>query len=135
MQRFLVVMVGLLLLANMTVFAQDESVPVQSLNGVSYATGGIGSEEVETLKTMESQFNLKVVSAHKDSEYSGNIALIIRDKSGKQMLNITTNGPLFYAKLPAGDYVVEAVLEQQRFERKLHIGKTEKLQTVYFTWK
>lgn len=76
--------------------------------GIRYMSGGIGEEELEELKAMEGQFNLKIVMAMKNGEYVSDEPVVIRDAGGATVLEAVSDGPLFYAKLPPGRYAAAA---------------------------
>jgi hypothetical protein len=81
---------------------------VQSSDGISYITGGVGDEELAFLKSQEDNYNVHILLTSVNGEYMGDVALIFMDKAGNEILKIDSAGPFLYANLPAGAYTVEA---------------------------
>lgn len=79
---------------------------VQTQNGVSYATGGIGVEERTEMKNSAQDYNLKLTLALRDGHMVGKTRVKIQNSQGATILNTTSNGPLFYARLQPGTYKV-----------------------------
>lgn len=81
---------------------------VQTSDGISYITGGIGDEELAALKAQEDNYNAHLLLATVSGEYMGDVALSFTDKGGNEVLKVDSAGPLFYVNLPAGVYNIEA---------------------------
>lgn len=75
---------------------------VQQANGISYVSGGVG-EEKEALERMSASFNLKLTMSTPDGKFKP-APLSIEDGSGRVLLEAPDAGPMFLAKLPAGNY-------------------------------
>jgi len=78
----------------------------QTESGVSYISGGVGTDERARMEQLAAGFNLRVEMAAPDGKFLGGGRVQIRDGKGKTVLDTTTNGPLLYAKLPPGKYTV-----------------------------
>ena len=116
------------------IFANSSYALTNSQSGeIKYITGGIGDEERNTLKEAKDKYNLSVVSAARTGEYVGDTRLIISDQQGRELLD-TEAGPLFYAQLPPGKYVVEAESRGQARKRQIIIGEN-KPSHIHFSWK
>jgi hypothetical protein len=94
--------------------------PVKEQNGIRYASGGVGEEELAQLKAHEAEFNLKLLNTGKRGEFVGTYALRIANARGEEVFTGTGEGPLFYLNLPAGRYTVSESME----------GNTDQTQTV-----
>lgn len=81
---------------------------VQTSDGISYLTGGVGDEELAVLKAQEDNYNAHLLLTSMNGEYMGDVALSFTDKGGNEVLKVDSAGPLFYVNLPAGTYNVEA---------------------------
>jgi len=80
---------------------------VQQTGDITYVTGGIGDEERNALKAVRHDYNLHILSAAGASgEYPGDTHICIFDNHNHKLLD-TDADPFFYAKMPAGHYVVE----------------------------
>jgi hypothetical protein len=112
--------------------AKSEEV-VHAPSGVTYVTGGVGSEAVDLLKSMEKDFNLKLVFANTSGAYLSDVKVAIVDASGHVVLDTTSEGPLLMAKLPAGAYRVDATFSGHPESRKIIVAGN-KLVTVDFRW-
>ena len=112
--------------------AKSEEV-VRAPSGVMYVTGGAGSEAVDLLKSMEKDFNLKLVFANTSGAYLSDVKVTIVDASGNVVLDATSEGPLLMAKLPAGGYRVDATFGGHPESRKVTVA-ANKLITVDFRW-
>jgi hypothetical protein len=102
-------------------------------SGVMYVTGGVSSEAVDQLKSMEKDFNLKLVFANTSGAYLSDVKLTLLDASGHVVLDVTSEGPLLMAKLPAGSYQIDATFNGHPETRKITVA-TNKLVTVDFRW-
>jgi len=113
--------------------ASAVALQVQTKNGVSYVTGGVSDDERAALNNMARDFNLKVTLTIKTGEFLGDAAVHIRDTQGQAVLDVTTDGPLFYAKLPPGTYTV--TIDRQGKELQKTAQVTSGRQTdLMFSW-
>ncbi len=106
---------------------------VTKIGDVTYASGGTGEESRERMAAIARDFNLKLVFALESGAYLSAVQVAIADASGNALLQTTTNGPIFLAKLPAGAYRVVATLGEKRLERKLAVAY-DKQTVFYFRW-
>ena len=109
----------------------DES--VQTAGRVSYVSGGVGTTSLDRLTSLARDFNLKLVFALKSGDYVSDVKVSIADAAGKQLLDTTSEGPWFLAKLPAGNYQIVATLAGKAEKRTIAVG-AEKLKTIDFRW-
>ncbi len=109
----------------------DES--VQTAGRVAYVSGGVGTTSLDRLRSLAGDFNLKLVFALKSGDYVSSVNVTIADAAGKQLLDTTSEGPWFLAKLPAGNYQVAATFAGKAEKRTVAVG-SEKLKTVDFRW-
>jgi hypothetical protein len=109
----------------------DEVVHLPS--GIAYVTGGVGSEATNRLKSMEKDFNLKLVLTNASGAYLSDVKVTIFDASGQVVLDATSEGPLLMARLPAGGYRVDATFGGHPESRKITVA-AKTLNTVDFRW-
>ncbi len=102
-------------------------------SGVMFVSGGIGTEAMERLKSMQNDFNLKIVFADKAGEYLSDVRVTITDSGGRILLDAVTEGPMLMANLQAGRYRVDATFDG-RAERKNVAVSANKLTSVGFQW-
>ena len=105
----------------------------QTAGGVSYVSGGVGTESIERLNSLAGDFNLKLVFALKSGDYVSGVTVTIADTTGKTLLDATSEGPWFFAKLPVGKYQIVATFAGKAEKRSIAVG-AEKLNAVDFRW-
>ncbi|MGE5305277.1 MAG: carboxypeptidase regulatory-like domain-containing protein [Alphaproteobacteria bacterium] len=106
----------------------------RSYEGIPYISGGVGSDERSMLASMSKNDNLELSFALQDKEYLGGAKVTVKDHEGKNVLEATSDGPLFYAKLPEGTYTVIAVANGTTLMRNVQIPEKGRT-SVYFAWK
>lgn len=111
--------------------SSDES--VQTAGGISFVSGGVGKDSIDRLSSLARDFNLKLVFALKSGDYVSAVKVTIADVAGKTVLDTTSEGPWFLAKLPAGSYQVKATFEGAAVNRKITVDAA-KLRTIDFRW-
>lgn len=109
----------------------DES--VQTAGGVSYVSGGVGTDSIDRLRSLSGDFNLKLVFAMNSGDYVSGVGVAIADAAGKTLLDTTSEGPWFLARLPAGNYQIVATFGGKAVKRQIAVGAA-KLRTVDFRW-
>ena len=106
---------------------------VQTAGGVSYVSGGVGTDSIDRLNSLASDFNLKLVFALKSGEYVSGVRVAIADAAGKTLLDTTSEGPWFLTKLPVGNYQIVATFAGNAVKRQVAVGAA-KLRTIDFRW-
>ncbi len=107
-------------------------VEVQEQTGISFVTGGVGKDEKTALEAVQNSYNLRLINADKVGHYSGDVHLIISDMKQNILLD-TTSGPIFYANLPNGKYVVEGRVDSESRKQNITISD-KKSDNVRFVW-
>jgi hypothetical protein len=125
------ILLGAASLVPVTNANSDES--VQTAGGVSFVSGGVGTDSTDRLSSLAKDFNLKLVFALKSGDYVSDVKVTIADAAGKTLLDTTSEGPWFLAKLPAGNYRIVATFAGNAEKRTIAIG-AEKLKTIDFRW-
>lgn len=103
---FGVVLMGLAVIAAPTLAADE--LPVRQAGGISYVSGGVSEEGRERILLIGRDFNLKLVLATRSGAYLSNVNVVIVDGSGQRLVDVKSDGPLFYAKMPTGHYQIKA---------------------------
>ncbi len=120
--------------------ATAQSMPaMQTYGSIEYVSGGIGKDEVDALKRAEAGFPLTLefaASAEKPTAdatepFVANADVNIQDSSGREVLNVRTEGPLLLVKLPSGRYTVDAQWNGVRKRHSVAVSD-EKRQHVTF---
>lgn len=106
---------------------------VKQENGITYLSGGAGHDEANALNNMSGQFNLKLTMSVPSGQFTTAYNLKIEDHTGKTVLAIKPEGPIFLAKMPSGEYVIQATAEGQTLTRKVTVPPSG-LEAVAMTW-
>ncbi len=88
--------------------------PVQEQGSATYVSGGIGEDQADAFRQAAVGYPLELLFAQQAlprDEYIADVKVVISDKSGKVLLETTSEGPFLLAKLPAGNYEIEANYE------------------------
>jgi hypothetical protein len=102
-------------------------------NGVIYASGGVGLDEQMEMNSMAKNYNVKMVFAEAPRDYVTGVTVKIEDHRGKVLLETTSSGPWFFAKLSQGDYRLVASFHHHQEMKNLNVASGH--QTVEFFWK
>ncbi len=105
-----------------------ELVEARTAAGFRYISGGVSSEERESMQAHARDYNLRLTFAAKSGAYLAGVTLLIRDTKGSEIINAVTNGPWFFIDLPPGNYSVTATFERQ--SREIKNIRVSKGQTV-----
>jgi hypothetical protein len=139
MNKIVVGTMGLFLLGSSPVFANSltdsgSEPEVQTSNGIPYVSGGFGLAERAELKAIGKSDNLELSFALQNKDYIGGAEVRIKDKNGTELLEAVADGPLFFAKLPEGVYIVEATAMGETLEQTVRVPSKGQAQ-LYFAWK
>ena len=93
--------------------------------GVTYITGGIGAAERHALDDAARNYNLRISNANRAGDFTTDTDLTIQTKNGHEMLHVAATGPLFYARLPAGDYIIRATNSGQQRVRDVTVASAK----------
>jgi hypothetical protein len=129
------VVIGILgfALATGTCFAYNQIVKAETVDGIPYATGGVGKTERAALENMSSNYNVKLVFARANGSYLALMPVLIKDLQGNILIETQSAGPWFLTKLPEGQYKVIVGPRTNEKIRTISVG--DKSKTVMFHWK
>ena len=111
----------------------NSDVIVLAAGSVSYVYGAAGDDSIDRLNSLAGGFNLKLVFALNSGTHVSGVRIAIADAAGKAVLDITSEGPWFLAKVPACTYQIVATLGGNALKRKVVVGAAE-FRTVDFRW-
>jgi len=100
---------------------------------ITYTSGGIGLEERGALEATVKNYNLIISNAGKNGEFTADTTVVVSSRGNQELLTVNDAGPLLYAKLPAGEYVVKATNREKNAVRTVSITG-QKPTRLYFTW-
>lgn len=116
----------------------DRSPQVHADGDVRYVSGGVGESGRSELNALSNQFNLHLLFATQGSgDYLAAVRVNILDAHNESVLTAESEGPLFFAQLPPGDYTVEATptgqTGQDQVQRKrAHIEGARQLRLDFY---
>jgi hypothetical protein len=113
--------------------SSEEYLHVQTFENIPYVSGGVGMDERDRLKSVAADDNLVLSFALKNGHYLGGAEVLIKDGKGKEIVNADSEGPLFFAKLPTGRYVVEATAMGKTITRAVNISANGHAR-IFFAW-
>ena len=115
------------------------AVPIEDLgickgaqNNVIFMTGGVGIVERAKMRIMAETYNLKIVLADVSGAYLSRVPVAIFEEDGNKLLDIVTNGPWLYARLPDGKYTIKAAFKGN--EKKRIIQMNHEFNVTMFHW-
>ena len=118
-----VIVPTLLISAGFVAYANDAVGPPVLVpkveNNISYLSGGIGDEQIGTLRARRDGYNLRLIFAlAQTGAYLANARVMIDTSTGTRLLDVISEGPIFYAAMPAGRYKITSEIDgvsQTRF--------------------
>ena len=137
MKKIILIAMSLFVVGTVSVsFSADYTAPlpaVKQYEGVPYISGGIGDEELSALRSIGSQYNLKLVFALKSGEYLADITVQIKDAAGKIVLDAVSDGPCFFTRLTPEKYTVIAVMQGNVVTQKVQLHPKGQ-SVLHFYW-
>jgi hypothetical protein len=107
---------------------------VHETNGITFVSGGIGSDSRENLAAREKSYNFKLVLTLEGSgTFVSDARVTLSSAAGKKLVEHVTEGPLFLAGLPAGAYVVTATFRNVTHTKKFQV-RADRLHTEHMRW-
>jgi hypothetical protein len=93
----------------------------KTAQGYPYLAGGVSSNEREFFVERSRDFNLKLSFADKRGPYIAEVEVVIEAAKGGEIVRMKVDGPLFFIRLPDGNYAVKATFnrETKRVDVKL----------------
>lgn len=97
---------------------------IQTKGDISYVNGGISDEELDMIKALPDDYNVRILIRNSIGKYAVATKFHILDQSGLEVINIEDAGPYVYAKLTPGMYTIEASQEDEIQAAKVKAPKT-----------
>ncbi len=96
---------------------------VKTQNGVTYLSGGIGSDQVAAMKSAGKDYAFMLTcSVQKSGEYLADVKVTITNKAGTTVLDTVTEGPILLARLSPGQYRIRADSNGAVLKKTIQIG-------------
>lgn len=107
---------------------------LQEMNGITFVSGGIGTDSRDSLAAREKSYNFKLVLTLEGSgTFVSDARVTLSNAAGKTLVEHVTEGPLFLAGLPTGAYVVSATFRHVTHSKKFQV-RADRLHTEYLRW-
>lgn len=103
---------------------------------ITYITGGIGESEADMMRGVAKDYPLEMVFVQKlkqQEEFLANVNVKIQDIHKSVLLDVITEGPYLFAKLPQGKYMVVAEHNGDVKRQWVRVGN-KKHQKIVFWW-
>lgn len=117
------------------VYAAEPTPRPRTEGSVKYVSGGVGVDEVQALRSIQHEYNLRLLFLVQGSgEFLADVKVKILDAKGKVVLDAVSDGPRFLAKLVPGTYRIIAESEGKQIVKSVKIlPKSSASQS--FAWK
>lgn len=109
------------LLVSVPAIALEDDASGSTLGSTPMLSGGIGDNEIDELKAVENQYNLKLLFTEGNGEYLADVPVHIQDRKGIAVLDTVTKGPVLLLSLPQGTYKVKAGKEGSTREQNVTV--------------
>lgn len=134
MKRLILALISLCMLFGLSAMAEDALIKPQSQGGVAFVSGGVGSDEWEAMQAARADYNLSLLFAVQGTgEYLSNVKVSIADSKGNIFLETVAEGPLFFARLNPGRYMVSADVDGHVSKKKVTIAGKKPV-SLSFVW-
>lgn len=101
--------------------AQGSAPSWQNQGGTPYLTGGVGEEELASIKTASGDSNVRLLLAEKGGAYVTGARVVIAEGAGKTVLDVNNAGAYLLAKLPRGAYRIDVTYEGRSQSRRVDV--------------
>jgi len=134
MKRLRLVLILANILFCFPAFAEQSLIKPQSQGEVTFVSGGVGVDEQNAMQTMRADFNLHLLFSVKGTgEYVSDVTVRIADSSGNALLESVSDGPMLFAKLKPGRYIVTVDRDGQAIRKTVKVGGPQRT-SLSFTW-
>ena len=122
------------ILLSLPSLAEESAIQPQTQGEVTFVTGGVGIDERNELDATRANYNLSLLfSVQGKGNYLSDVKVRITDLKGNVFLETVSDGPILFAKLPSGRYIVTVDLNGETYHKSVSIGG-KKITSLSFTW-
>ena len=101
---------------------------------VAHASARIGDDDPLEIETLRKTHNLELVFALQGSgAYLADVRVGIRTAAGQTVLTTVSSGPLFFARLPAGQYRIDAEFNGKPLSKSVSVTPGGR-RDLHFYW-
>jgi hypothetical protein len=115
---------GAMLLVSVSAYAIEDDASGATANSIPMISGGIGDNEMDELKAVENQYNLKLIFTEGSGEYLSDVPVHVQDHKGHTVLDTVTKGPVLLLSLPQGSYKIKAGQQSVVREQNVTVKNT-----------
>jgi hypothetical protein len=114
--------------------AGEYAIQPQTQGEVTFVTGGVGLDERNELNATRANYNLSLLfSVQGKGNFLSDVKVRITDLRGNVFLETVSDGPILFAKLPSGRYIVTADVNGEAYHKTVSVGG-KKNTSLSFTW-
>lgn len=98
--------------------------PQQHMQGkITFVSGGVGAGNRNAMRQVENRYNLHLMFAvQRSGDYLANVGVKLANTQGKTVLHATSNGPFFFANVPAGHYKITVMSQGRPLTRDIAVA-------------
>lgn len=99
--------------------------------GVDFTSAGIG--DADELPALAANYNTQLIFALKGSgAYLAGVKVDVRDAAGRQILDVESPGPRFFATLPHGNYRITASYRDRPVHKTISVHELQRRSAVFY---
>lgn len=122
------------ILFSFPVVAEQSLIKPQTQGEVTFVSGGVGVDEQNAMQAMQADYNLSLLFSIKGTgAYVSDVKVRITDSSGNTLMESVSDGPMLFAKLKPGRYIVTVDRDGQVIRKTATVGGKQRT-PLSFTW-
>lgn len=134
MSRLCLVFILPCMLLSLAAVAEQSLIKPQIQGEVTFVSGGVGEDEQNAMQALRADYNLHLqLSVKGTGEYVSDVKVSIKDSSGNTLMESVSEGPMLFAKLKPGRYLITADRDGQLIHKMAKIEGTNRT-SLSFTW-
>jgi hypothetical protein len=98
---------------------------------IAYISGGVTEEEMGDFRALSGHYNLHLSFASAQGKSLSDVGVKIVTTSGTSLVNMHTEGPLMFVRLPAGRYVITSRFGQSTQTKSITVSNEGSFQMSY----
>lgn len=101
--------------------AADQDTSNSKQPEIPLVSGGVGEDDLEHLKSIQNQYDLKLLITEDNGTFLSDVSVHIEDKQGRTVVDTTTDGPILLVKLPTGNYKITATRHDETKNTRINV--------------
>ena len=108
--------------------------PQTMSTNITFASAGVGEDDPLEIEAMRQTYNLQLLFALKGSgAFLADVTVRIYNQAAANVLTAQATGPYFFARLPPGQYRIEAEFNGKSLSSSVSISSSGR-KDLYFYW-